>query len=288
MTQQRTLRDISITLIIIQLAILLAYLWIIIFKDDVVLERYLGYRLPHPQNVEIIILGTTLSLSSVVIYFLLHYFRASHLEQMYVREKLQNEMAQNTIHLLRCHRHDFLNHLQVILGFIQLNKLDKASDYIMNINAEIRGIHITNDIQLPEVAVLLYTKREEALRYNISFSFELTDGLQKPSIKETDLVRILANLIDNAFYELKKLPDTVEKQVEVTCEKLDDHLYIEVYNTGSFIEDSGAIFQYGFTTKGNEGTGIGLFNVQQLVEKYHGKIEVESDPDSGTTFAITI
>lgn len=287
MLKQRTLRDVSITLIILQLSIILACQWIIILKDHHIAERYLGYQFPRVVHLEIIALVTTLFLSIFIIYFLLHYFRTSNLEQEYMHERLQNEMAQKAIHLLRCHRHDFLNHLQVILGYIQLNKLPQATKYIMNINEEIRSIRMDNDIKLPEVAVLLYTKREEANRHNISFSFNFSNDLPEMHIKETDLVRILSNLIDNALFELKKLPDSAEKIIEVAFEKHDNLHYIEVYNTSSYIEDTEVIFNYGFTTKGGNGSGIGLFNVKCLVEKYNGKITVESDREHGTTFAIT-
>lgn len=288
MLKQRTLRDVSITLIILQLSIVLACLWMIILKDHLMVERYLGYHFPHIKHLEVIALVTTISLSSFIIYFLLHYFRTSKLEQEYVHEKLQNEMAQNAIHLLRCHRHDFLNHLQVILAYIQLNKLPQAATYIMNINEEIHSIRMENDINLPEVAVLLYTKREEAQQNNISFSFNFARDLPEIHLKETDLVRILSNLIDNALYELKNLPDSAQKIIEITFEKHDNLHYIEVFNTSSFIEDTAVIFNYGFTTKGGKGSGIGLFNVKRLVEKYNGKITVESDRERGTTFAITI
>ena len=41
--------------------------------------------------------------------------------------------------LLRLQRHDFLNHLQVIHGYLQLNKPEKATDYLMRAIDEIRA-----------------------------------------------------------------------------------------------------------------------------------------------------
>ncbi|GAB6179815.1 hypothetical protein JCM14036_11340 [Desulfotomaculum defluvii] len=288
MTNQRKFRDLAITLVVIQLGYILAFVWLLFLKDHAILERYLGFNIPHYKNLELMTLIITISTLTIFIYSLLHYFKASYLEQEYAQEKLKNELSQNTIHLLRCHRHDFLNHLQVILGYIQLNKTTKAEEYIKNINQELSDIRIISNIQLPEVAVLLYTKKAEANQSNIKLNFDFETDLSEIAIKQTDLVRIVSNLIDNAFYELKKLTNSVEKIVEVSFNYFDNHLVIEVFNTSTYIEDTDIIFTYGYTTKGELGSGIGLYNVKELVEKYHGRITVESDNESGTTFIITI
>lgn len=39
--------------------------------------------------------------------------------------------------ILRHKRHDYLNHLQVILGYLQLNKLDKVKDYIIETSGKL-------------------------------------------------------------------------------------------------------------------------------------------------------
>ncbi|MEG6523223.1 sensor histidine kinase [Desulfotomaculum sp. 1211_IL3151] len=288
MTRQQKFRDLALTLVVIQLGYILAFVWVLYLKDHSILERYLGFRIPHYKNLELMTLIVTISTTTIFIYSLLHYFKASCLEQEYAKEKLQNELAQNTIHLLRCHRHDFLNHLQVILGYIQLNKTNKAEEYIKNINQEVSDIRVISQIQIPEVAVLLYMKKDEAYRSNIKLVFDFETDLSNISLKQTDLVRIISNLIDNAFFELKKLNASVEKIVEISFNYSNDHLVIEVFNTGSYIEDTERIFDYGYTTKGNLGSGIGLYNVKELVDKYHGSITVESDRENGTTFVVTI
>lgn len=49
------------------------------------------------------------------------------------------------------------------------------------------------------------------------------------------------------------------------------------------------IFDYGFSTKGSEGEGKGLFNVKTIIEGQHkGKITVESEVGKGTTFIIKL
>ncbi len=47
------------------------------------------------------------------------------------------------------------------------------------------------------------------------------------------------------------------------------------------------VFRPFYTTKA-EGTGLGLYITQQLVEKIHGRICVESELGKGTTFTVSL
>ena len=46
------------------------------------------------------------------------------------------------------------------------------------------------------------------------------------------------------------------------------------------------LFQFGASTKGEKGNGMGLWVVKQLVEKYGGTIDLESTPGQGTRFTV--
>jgi two-component system NtrC family sensor kinase len=72
---------------------------------------------------------------------------------------------------------------------------------------------------------------------------------------------------------------------------------IELSDTGCGIEpaDLKKIFQPFFTTKADEkspsqhsGSGLGLLFVKRIIDDHGGSVSVESEPDTGTTFKITL
>ena len=53
-------------------------------------------------------------------------------------------------------------------------------------------------------------------------------------------------------------------------------------------EMSEKVFEDFFSTKGTEGTGVGLLVVQKVVHEHGGTVTFKSKPGEGTTFRIVI
>ncbi len=67
--------------------------------------------------------------------------------------------------------------------------------------------------------------------------------------------------------------------------------WVEVQDTGSGIkpEHLKRIFEPFFTTKPvGKGTGLGLSLAYSIVQRHHGKLDVRSDPGTGTVFRVTL
>jgi two-component system sensor histidine kinase AtoS len=96
--------------------------------------------------------------------------------------------------------------------------------------------------------------------------------------------QVLTNIILNG---VQATPD--EGQVTVSAQERDGQAYVSVHNTGSFIpiEIRRQLFVPFFTTKPT-GTGLGLAIARQIVTGLNGRIEVASDPATGTTFTIEL
>ena len=76
--------------------------------------------------------------------------------------------------------------------------------------------------------------------------------------------------------------------IRISTHIIDEKIVIEVKDNGDGItpEFIDRIFDPFFSTKSG-GTGLGLTNVQQIVNQHGGEINVESQPGDGTTFRIS-
>jgi signal transduction histidine kinase len=66
-------------------------------------------------------------------------------------------------------------------------------------------------------------------------------------------------------------------------------IFVDVIDTGIGIpaKHLGQIFDPFFTTK-NAGTGLGLTVTHKIIEDHHGRIEVDSQAEGGTTFRVLL
>ena len=98
------------------------------------------------------------------------------------------------------------------------------------------------------------------------------------------LRRALLNLVQNA---LEAMPQggtlTVRGAGMVT------HVQLQVGDTGSGItaEHLSQIFEPLYTTK-QEGTGLGLYIMREIIAAHGGQVAVESSVGQGTTFTLTL
>ncbi|MDX9886385.1 cache domain-containing protein [Thauera sp.] len=105
-----------------------------------------------------------------------------------------------------------------------------------------------------------------------------------------ELQQVLINLIVNA---VQAMPEGGTLTLETSDR--DPHsdargVRIVVRDTGAGIraEDMARVFDPFFTTKKRQGTGLGLSISHTLVERYGGRIEVDSAPGQGAAFTVSL
>lgn len=102
----------------------------------------------------------------------------------------------------------------------------------------------------------------------------------------SQLNQVFMNLLVNAAQSI-----TGHGTVTIRTGCNNEQVWVEISDTGQGIatENLGRIFDPFFTTKPvGKGTGLGLSMSYGIVKKHHGKIEVESQPQKGTTFRVTL
>jgi PAS domain S-box-containing protein len=107
----------------------------------------------------------------------------------------------------------------------------------------------------------------------------------------TRLYQLFSNLIGNAIDHMGPCEQPV---IEVRIEEGADHHHLSVSDPGRGIspEHQQEIFEvfrsFGRQNDGRRGTGIGLAIVRKIAETHSGRAWVESQPDAGATFHVTL
>lgn len=126
-----------------------------------------------------------------------------------------------------------------------------------------------------------------AERRQIHFQTRFPEGHPTVFFDKDKLEKILINLLSNAF---KFTPERGSVSVQAALGK--DRLKVSVADSGPGISkaDLDRVFERFYQAEGNrdEGTGIGLSLVRELVELHRGQISVESAKGRGTVFKFSL
>ncbi|TYP71177.1 sensor histidine kinase [Paenibacillus methanolicus] len=192
---------------------------------------------------------------------------------------------------VRGQRHDFINHVQVMHSLLAMNKMDRLREYMHGVAEEIRNVDRAHvDHPSPALAALVEAKIAIADAKRISFDYRIDDAPATfGSVTSIDLVRMIGNLIDNAFDAVLSIP-VGERYVLLDMTTIRGALIISVTNHGTILteEQMNAMLTPGYTTKAGEHSGLGLSNVVERAAAYRGTVAVESDESRGVVITIRI
>ncbi|GAF21561.1 LOW QUALITY PROTEIN: two-component sensor histidine kinase [Bacillus sp. JCM 19047] len=204
-----------------------------------------------------------------------------------VKETMAQMQAQSDG--LRAQLMNFANKLYVLMGLLQLGKQEEALTFIVNETSVQRAQTVPLFQKITDVGVqaLLLAKMAKAAEKHVHLSIEESSELHTiERIPISDLSTIIGNVLDNA---IEAVADTEKKDVLFFASDAGDEWVIDVYDSGQgFNEDLKPLLQPGRSTKGEE-RGFGLSNVQQVLEKWNGVMEVNGISDKeGTVVSIYI
>jgi signal transduction histidine kinase len=234
------------------------------------------------------------------------------------RDKLAraNALQDDLIHLIT---HELRNPLTLIMSYAQMTRraaLDESYEQIPNYlgNVERAGKSIQrladNLLQLSKlersdelppvepvqvgviVNLVIADLAPLARQKQQTLKFEPARDLEPVLVVPMLLREALSNLISNA---VKYTPDGGEIRVWAERGREPHTLVVGVRDTGIGLseEDQGRLFTKFFRSSDprvqrERGTGLGLALTNALVSRNGGKISVESEPNKGTTFRLTL
>ena len=142
--------------------------------------------------------------------------------------------------------------------------------------------------QIAQSVVDMY--KPKAVERKVTLRFKPDPSLPPVSGDPKSLERALMSLVDNAIKFSPKGGD-----VTLRFSQKDDNVYVSVQDHGIGIkkENMPRIFDrfYHLERSGDDlfgGIGLGLAITRQVIEQHHGKLDVESVPNKGSTFTLTL
>ena len=202
-------------------------------------------------------------------------------------------------------RHDIRNDLQVVVGYATVLRDfvdDKGRDHLERVIASGRdAVEITKTAA--DVADVMLSATTETkpvgLRYVLTDRIDEVASTHADAILTTEgtvpdvavpaddmLGSVFKNLLTNAIVH----NDGPVMEVTVSASVDDGTVTVRVADNGPGIPDDrkDAIFEDGEKGLDSEGTGLGLYLVETLVDRYGGDVRVEDNEPTGAVFVVEL
>ncbi len=183
--------------------------------------------------------------------------------------------------------------LQTGWGMVQRN-INRTHDLVQDLlsyskerQPEMAPCHPNEVVE--EVIELMQTVATEN---KVTLETNLFPQIGEVLLDERSLHRSLLNLVGNAIDACRDDPNlgkTHRVKVSTSIDK-DQTIRFDVTDNGSGMSEEvkTKLFSSFFSTKGPQGTGLGLLVTTKLIEEHKGTISVDSQLDQGTTFSIRL
>ncbi|MBV9110439.1 MAG: MASE1 domain-containing protein, partial [Gemmatimonadetes bacterium] len=205
--------------------------------------------------------------------------------------------------------HDLNNLLMLVVGYSRLleeepsrtaeesemlREMSSAGDQAAKLTARLMAlgrrragppVAISPDAVLGEMETLL----RALARGNVDLETRFRAPGVRVAIDPVSIEQIVLNLVSNARDAIHG-EGRITLATESVSRGAESWFRITVTDTGEGMDADTVerIFEPFYTTKGDRGTGIGLYTVSAVVRQAGGTIEVRSTPGAGTTFVIDL
>ncbi|MFW6305513.1 MAG: PAS domain S-box protein, partial [Candidatus Saliniplasma sp.] len=219
-----------------------------------------------------------------------------------ITERKEAQERQNFLHSLL--RHDMANKAQAVQGYLQLLEEDEtlSEDSKKMVNGTLKANKESINL-IQKVRLLLSAQKEEkksvrivpiikgAVESNkpIAEKVGMDISVQCPSL---DCEVEGGSLLDEVFYNIieNSIKHSGGSKIQISGEITEEEVVCTIEDDGVGIPDDKKeiIFEKGYTTDEERGTGLGMFIVNMLLESYGGYIEVKDSKLGGARFDVKL
>ncbi|WP_066054256.1 sensor histidine kinase [Robertmurraya korlensis] len=233
------------------------------------------------------ILGVPASMIIVILLNIVSLFIIGKIYQTETKQKVQltetthEEEFHSLVASVRSDRHDLNNHLTVISGLLKIGNYTDTENYVKELIGDIQVNNQVLKIHHPILASVLFTKMEKFKRDHIVFSQNIQSEKIMETISSTDFIRLMSNLLDNAYDATMELP-VDQRKISLEMKELHGNFIIEVKNSSKLKNFDETLFQNEHSTKPREQSksrGFGLSIIREITHKYNGDLQVKIDEE---------
>lgn len=232
-------------------------------------------------GIEVIKLNSILFLAYFILLMIIMYILIKNIakEMEYKNKQAQLQNLQDYVGKLeslytdmRGFRHDYINILSSMIGYIENKDIDSLEKYFNEKIAPLgKGMESNNfkigllkNIKIPEIKGILSSKLIRAQELSIDVFIDVAEEIEKIDMDIIDLSRITGILLDNAIEAAEKSDKPSIKVAFINKKK---SVFIIIINSIDEEVPIYKIYQKGFSTKG-ENRGLGLYNLKEITGKY--------------------
>lgn len=236
------------------------------------------------MTISLIFCFTAVIVLAICILLLLFAYR--RLRKLYEDLQASYGQLENLNSELRAQRHDYLNHLQVVYGLMELQEYGELLEYLKPVYKDMQKTGKALKTSKPAINALLKAKMDEAESRDIDFYIEVKSDLKDLQVEDWELCKVLSNLLDNAMTALEEKEGEKKISLDITEDK--EGYRFDVSNNGPEIlpEMQEMIFKQGITSKKGEGHGMGLYIVMNVIKSGKGTMKLMSE-ENETTFSFS-
>jgi len=208
--------------------------------------------------------------------------------------------------LNRVLRHDIRNDMTIIMGWAELveknvngdgqnalRKILASGEHVIELTEiardYVKSLPRSGEIETKPVSIQSTIQTEIDLRREAypDATFIIEENIPEVTVVANEMhSSVFRNLLNNAVQH----NDTENPVVTISGEMRDDAVVISIADNGPGIPDDQKESIFGKGEKGleSEGTGIGLYLVQSLLDQYDGSIWVEDNDPTGAVFKVQL
>ncbi|MGI5880725.1 MAG: sensor histidine kinase [Syntrophomonadaceae bacterium] len=221
-----------------------------------------------------------------MLFLIINLLELTKKESQYETQSAYIETLDELFTTVRSERHDIINHLQTIYGFNQLGYTSEVQNYLDEL---LEGSILSNEFIVtghPALTALIYIKSGVARSNDIEFQVVVEEQIDTLGIPSFELNNILGNLINNAL-DAAMLLDKDKRIVNINIGTDSNYYIFKVSNHGHIEDDLiQKIKQKGFSGKGGEHLGLGLYICNTLIKKYGGYMDIVNTDNQMIEFSI--